>query len=787
MKKTSILTLAASALLLTGCADEFGGLGGGKETVTFTTVLPTQVTRAYGDNISADKLFCFLYQDGKFVEAADPVKISGNTATVQMQLAKGVTYDVVFWAAKDGKTKILAEPAAETGTTPAEGETTTTQKIPYTYVESTGVLTVDYNKITPNDPYVDAYYSKYTYAAGGTAPEAITLYRPFAQVNVGANDTQHISIQKAYNGNIYSNIEFDAWTGMNLLKGEVTDKDPITVTTDIAKIPGDSESYPVEPEKNKYTNMAYILVPQATSSTINFKCNFYTSEEATSKKVTRDVSNMPVQKNYRTNVYGALLTSTTDFKVEIAPAFYTPDFNNPKPSISAENAEKINNLFADGKNPGAEIDIKVTQPITQAVVIPAQKTPTTVNLNLNGNALTEGITVGDKVILNVTNEAATATRARGQHRLAEGMDGQGYCNNVLFTANNGATINIYGGEYKTNFTGVALANGGTINIYGGRFHSREQTTEWGNKIANATNGGIVKAFGGYFRTRDMDNATLADMGITADSSCKITPHSESDGVIGNIWLLVEHVWHPGVDLATLHWASVGQGTMRDAWLRPSCYNQADIETLEAFEDLTVTIKRCVEYPTLYKIENPYIPGKNDWVELIKGSVCLYSDGEIIFDLQNPSCVPFAPGVCSGARYFNNYMDKMNNYNLEGAAYYNHMNIVPAGTGHSLENILIFDQYVFDHDTTDEEYEKHFFNFNNTFTNFDKATRTLNIRNAVVDITESYNSENNTPEFKYFYTAWQYDHFQLNWKDYYQGYLIFPENFVLLDVYGNPVK
>lgn len=786
MKKTSILTLAASALLLTGCADEFGGLGGGKETVTFTTVLPTQVTRAYGDNISADKLFCFLYQDGKFVEAADPVKISGNTATVQMQLAKGVTYDVVFWAAKDGKTKLVAPtPAAE------EETATTTTNAPYTYDEATGNLTVDYSKITPNDPYVDAYYSKYEYT-GGT-PKTITLYRPFAQVNVGTNDTELESVKKAYNGHIYSNIEFDAWTCMSLLDGEVTEKNSTPVSTTIAEIPNDTESYPVEPEKNKYTNMAYILVPQATSSTINFKCNFYTSTDETSKKVTRDVSNMPVQKNYRTNVYGALLTSTTDFKVQIAPAFITPDFNNPKPSVTAENANQINNLFADGKNPGAEIDIKLAQAIGDEVVINNQGTPTTINLNMNGNNLAKGIKISGPVILNVTNEEV-ATRSRAQRRIT--MNAEGSTNSALFTANVGATINLYNGQYETNDCVVAHANGGNVNFYGGWYHSTvKNSILLGRKVAYATNGGKVTAYGGYFRTGAENSATLDVMGITPDATCKVTPYSEETSgeaaPTQNIWLVVERVWHPGVDLASLEWETVGTGTFRDPWLRPSYKFIVDEYAAEYpqynydyanFGDLTVTIKRCKTYPTLYKIENPFITASQVWLNEPERMVLvspIEENGAIIFDLNNTSCVPVVPNVYSGANYLYEEWDHLNLYNLEGAAYYNHQNCVTNATpkGHvlanSLENISKFSEYAFG-DNIIASYQS-------GVTRYDKGTRTLLFRNPVFDIT----GPNET------YTAWRYSfplcHNADDWQAKCQGYLIFPENFVLLDVYGNPVK
>ena len=41
----------------------------------------------------------------------------------------------------------------------------------------------------------------------------------------------------------------------------------------------------------------------------------------------RTFTNVPVQRNYRTNIYGSLLTNTTDFTVVIEPAFATTHYN----------------------------------------------------------------------------------------------------------------------------------------------------------------------------------------------------------------------------------------------------------------------------------------------------------------------------------------------------------------------------------------------------------------------------------------------------------------------------
>ncbi len=778
MKKLSILTLAASTILLSGCADEFGKLDGGTKTVSFTTVLPTAPTRAFGDGTSVDKLYCFVYQGNELIVTVPAKEITSKTANVSVQLANGVDYKIVFWASNAAHTDVVE-------TMPTELNKS------YTFATTTGDLKVDYSKTLPNDEGSDAFYAVYNYKGGDPDPEVIKLYRPFAQVNVGSNDTKLKVVESAYNNGIYSRLEYQGWTDMNLVSGTVNPDKQTTVTTPMALIPsGTDNPYPVDSENTAYTNMAYVLVPQGNSSLINIKCKFYTSSTAENPKIEHTIGSIPVQKNYRTNVYGSLLTSTTQFTVNIAPAFFDPDINNPKPVINATKVADINDEFATGKYSGKEVDINVAEPITQAIKLPAMGAATTVNLNMNGNALTGGITAGRNVIVNVTNEATTTTRTRsGWTRTT--IDGEVTSGNVLFTAEAGATINIYSGNYTTNEAVIALADGGNINIYGGRYHANKHNEPLGKKVVHATNGGAVKVYGGYFRTLNMNNATLAEMGITPDAACKVTRHSETEIGTDDIWLLVERVWHPGIDLASLEWETIGTGKFKDPWFGP-CFKVAHVDwadengdlDYENFGELSVTIKRCKTYPTLYKIEDPYITASQTWLGNYKepdlmNYMCgaIQKNGAIIFDLNNTECVPVVPNVFSGIPSYNNPGDKMRNYNLEGAAYYNHRNCVPSGTAHSLGTLSYFNDYSFG--------GHNLLSFKNDLTRYEKGSRTLQFRNIVFDVTESYHSDTHEDVSEYFAFPWY--HGESDWQAKCRGYLIFPDNFVLLDVYGNPVK
>ena len=60
----------------------------------------------------------------------------------------------------------------------------------------------------------------------------------------------------------------------------------------------------------------------------------------------RTFTNVPVQRNYRTNIFGSLLTNTADFNVVIAPGFNDPDNNYEV--LNAKGVSQLKDLLASG-------------------------------------------------------------------------------------------------------------------------------------------------------------------------------------------------------------------------------------------------------------------------------------------------------------------------------------------------------------------------------------------------------------------------------------------------------
>lgn len=298
----STFTIAAAALLVTSCNDEMdNGLKTGDEgTVTFTAQLPSEMgTRAFADGLTAKHLQYAVYEAGQ----STPLKVFGDETTVvgeaemvnlkksvTLKLTSGKSYDVIFWA-------------------------DATTDSPYTFNPASQEVSVDYSKVNNNSDNCDAFFKKETITVSGNQSVDVKLTRPFAQVNIGTDD---FDAAKASGLEVtQTEVVAKAFATLNLATGEVSDEADRTFTMKAIPTASDGE-FPVA-GGYKYLSMDYLLVG-ADKATVDVAFNYGGPQS-------RTFTNVPVQRNYRTNIYGSLLTNTTDFNVVIEPAFATTNYN----------------------------------------------------------------------------------------------------------------------------------------------------------------------------------------------------------------------------------------------------------------------------------------------------------------------------------------------------------------------------------------------------------------------------------------------------------------------------
>ena len=311
MKKILLSMMAATMIFATSCENELElGAAGEESVVSFTIATPDMGSRAFSDGTTATVLQYAVY-DAAGNELEDLTvtdgEINGST-TVNLKLTTGNTYSVIFWAA--------AEDA------------------PYAVNFAEKTMTVDYTNAVSNDESRDAFYKYHEFTVTGAQTETITLKRPFAQLNIGTNDYA-ASTSAGYTPTQSAVTVKNAYSTLNLATGEVAGEGEVTF--DYANIPVANDGvFPVN--GYDYLAMNYVLVPADQELT---EVTFSYTDGTTAKD--RTVGSVPVQRNYRTNIYGQLLTSDVDINVEIKPGFEDEENN-----ISVWDGKTVTAPVADG-------------------------------------------------------------------------------------------------------------------------------------------------------------------------------------------------------------------------------------------------------------------------------------------------------------------------------------------------------------------------------------------------------------------------------------------------------
>ena len=271
----TLIAIAATPLLLLSCSDEvkLTTESEGENLVSLTVQLPEELgTRAFGEASKIKSLKYAVYPQGEQQplamfdgKAAETVEMTGLSKNVQLQLASGKKYDVIFWAAAD--------------------EVDAQSKFDETTQVATLAPTVCSNEAD------DAFFAKAEIDVNGNLQQTVKLYRPYAQLNIGTND---LAAAAASGYTVTkTQVATQAYSAINLASGSVVGN-ATDVTFSYADIPDASEAFPAD---------VTLHYPDGTTP------------------MKRTFTSVPLQRNYRTNIYGSLLTNSVDFNVVIEPAF----------------------------------------------------------------------------------------------------------------------------------------------------------------------------------------------------------------------------------------------------------------------------------------------------------------------------------------------------------------------------------------------------------------------------------------------------------------------------------
>lgn len=317
--------MAIIAMFATSCQEDVDFVANTDETsvVAFNLSTPEISTRVYGDGKNATVLQYAVY-DAYGKELTDLTKTDGTiniSTTVNLQLTTGNTYSIIFWA---------AAPNA-----------------PYEVNFANKEMTVDYNNVVSNSETLDAFYAYHTFEVTGVQEqtESVSLMRPFAQLNIGTSDYA-ISQKAGYVPTKSSVTVKQVYSVLNLVDGTVYgETEAVYAMNDIPT----GEKFPVA--GNEYLAMNYLLVP-ADNNLVEIE---FTHTNG-SKEKTYTVAAVPVQRNYRSNIYGDILTSNVNVNVDIRPDVKSFVTNSEELAAAITSSGTV--VLQDDITPETTIDIK---------------------------------------------------------------------------------------------------------------------------------------------------------------------------------------------------------------------------------------------------------------------------------------------------------------------------------------------------------------------------------------------------------------------------------------------
>lgn len=335
MKKNLLSMFAlATMLLATGCSQEEEPIANNSNDyvdASFTVELSGAVqSRGLGEADLVNQLYYGIYQDGNVVPVITNVDdASGNfnvvnvgeavvenrTATVKMRLVKGQTYDFVFWAqVKDNKHYNIN-------------------------MDDLQNITVNYNG-DANDETRDAFFAKELgYKVESHFTKTIVLKRPFAQLNVGTTKADFAAAKILLGEQPITQSRLVVKkipTSLNLLTGKVGEDDHTADAEfkmaflpkadastqndyDIlyADVNGD-KTYSID-EEFAHLSMNYLLAAERGESELyEVDVEFANAKGSIN---TINVAQLPVYRNYRTNIIGNVLTTNGEFTIIIDQNF----------------------------------------------------------------------------------------------------------------------------------------------------------------------------------------------------------------------------------------------------------------------------------------------------------------------------------------------------------------------------------------------------------------------------------------------------------------------------------
>ena len=336
MKHLSYFLLGAAGLLLASCTNDDlqspDSNSDGYSTLVLDVEIPSLQTRAFGDGTTATYLQYGIYEVNNDVLnlIGEPVEVEleGKQKKIELQLLNQKNYKIVFWAGADKR-----------------GFSGSSKLSPYQVSFDTNgvIMTCDQSTSYPNTKYwkinndnLDAFFTTKDIYLNGNLTDNVELKRATAQINIGTNDYDKAKelglFEKIEDLNVEVRVE-NVYSKLNLVTGEVSD--PINKKFYFGDIDQNfiQQTFPVEGEY-QYLGLVYAIVsPEQELVSLSYG---YDTKSSTLNADDHKITNVPVQRNHRTNIYGSLFTDVMTINVSIDESFDDPEYNQNLDNMISE-------------------------------------------------------------------------------------------------------------------------------------------------------------------------------------------------------------------------------------------------------------------------------------------------------------------------------------------------------------------------------------------------------------------------------------------------------------------
>ena len=325
--KNLLLTIAATALLLlTSCQrDELqgGSISGEEVTVSISAVVPgdggavvkSDAEPGNGDQVNRCILEVYLIDgdDAALYGSREMVKVENLKASFEdLNLITGQKYRFVLWADYVDNPETVEGLAVDKFYNIDEADG----------LQNVTMVTSDY---AGNNDQRDAFFYTGEVTVEGPKDYTLELKRPFGQLNIITTDyglipETHKDLRPAKVQLAYKSIP----TGINLLTGELLSTDESVAVQEV-----EGQAVPITDlsvagnEDARQLSFDYILAPATGQHIIGELTMSFLQKDGTTPTGISDytIESIPVQRNYRTNVSGALLTDRAGVDVVVVPGF----------------------------------------------------------------------------------------------------------------------------------------------------------------------------------------------------------------------------------------------------------------------------------------------------------------------------------------------------------------------------------------------------------------------------------------------------------------------------------